>query len=278
MKLVLGIFILLVLIDPGKIGQINTLKSEAKKAYTAGDYKTAAAKYAYLVDSLNVREDEVMMNMANAYFHLNDTSRMPDAYKQLTESTNTKIKSIANQQLGVVENRKGNFEEALSYLKQALKADPTNADARYNYELVKKKLEQKKKEEEKKNDQKQQNQDKKDEEKKDNKKEDQKKNPNDKDNKDQKDQKDQENKEQKKDSKENGEKKEDKDQKSKENDQKSEKEQETPSSLKQKLEQMNMSEQKANMILDALKNQEIQYLQQNKRKATQSKDNSKPDW
>jgi len=41
---------------------------------------------------------------------------------------------------------------------------------------------------------------------------------------------------------------------------------------------MNMSEEKANMILDALKNQEIQYLQQNKRKATKTKDNSKPDW
>jgi Ca-activated chloride channel family protein len=39
-----------------------------------------------------------------------------------------------------------------------------------------------------------------------------------------------------------------------------------------------MSEEKAKMILDALKNQEVQYLQQNKRKATQSRDNSKPDW
>lgn len=278
MKFVFGIFILLLLIDPGKIGQINTLKAEAKKAYASGDYKTAAEKYAYLVDSLNVHEDEVVMNMANAYFHLNDTSHMFGAYQTLTASNNIKIRSAANQQMGVVENRQGNFTGALHYFKQALKADPTNEDARFNYEMVKKKLEQKKNEE-KKDDQKQQDQEKKEEEKKDNPKENQNKNPNDQDSKDQKGQKNQEDKEQqKKDSNENGEKKEDQDQKSKEEDQESEKEQEVPSSLKQKLEQMNMSEEKANMILDALKNQEVQYLQQNKRKATQSKDSSKPDW
>jgi len=149
MKFVFGIFILLLLIDPGKISRINALKAEAKKAYTSGDYKTAAEKYAYLVDSLNVHEDEVMMNMANAYFHLNDTSHVFDAYQALTASNNVKIRSVAHQQLGVAKNRQGNFEEALQNFKQALKADPTNEDARFNYEMVKKKLEQKKKQEEK---------------------------------------------------------------------------------------------------------------------------------
>jgi Ca-activated chloride channel homolog len=41
---------------------------------------------------------------------------------------------------------------------------------------------------------------------------------------------------------------------------------------------MEMSEEKAQMILEAMKNQEIQYLQQNKRKATKPEDRSKPDW
>jgi Ca-activated chloride channel family protein len=39
-----------------------------------------------------------------------------------------------------------------------------------------------------------------------------------------------------------------------------------------------MSEEKAKMILEAMKNQEMQYLQQNKRKATQPRDRTKPDW
>lgn len=47
---------------------------------------------------------------------------------------------------------------------------------------------------------------------------------------------------------------------------------------KEKLEQMKISEEKARMLLEAMKNQEKQYLQQNKRKATKSRDRSKPDW
>ena len=47
---------------------------------------------------------------------------------------------------------------------------------------------------------------------------------------------------------------------------------------RQKLEDMKISEEKARMILEAMKNQEKQYLQQNKRKTTQPKDRSKPDW
>jgi len=41
---------------------------------------------------------------------------------------------------------------------------------------------------------------------------------------------------------------------------------------------MKLSEEKAKMILEAMKNQEKQYLQQNKRKANKPQDKGKPDW
>ena len=44
--------------------------------------------------------------------------------------------------LGVLANQQNKYEEALANFKQALKADPANEDARYNYEMVKKKLEE----------------------------------------------------------------------------------------------------------------------------------------
>lgn len=56
------------------------------------------------------------------------------------------------------------------------------------------------------------------------------------------------------------------------------KEKQNPSLDKKKLEEMKITEEKARMILEAMKNQEKQYLQQNKRKATKSKDRTKPDW
>jgi len=46
----------------------------------------------------------------------------------------------------------------------------------------------------------------------------------------------------------------------------------------QKLKQMNLTEEKARMILEAMKNNEVQYLQQRRREKTQKTDPSKPDW
>src|SRR5689334_13336677 len=148
------------LTDPGDIGRVNSVKAEAKKAFLAGDYKTAAERYQYLVDSAGVREDEVDMNLAHSYFNLNDTSQAIGSYQRLTQSTDSRLKSTAYQQLGVLNNREGKFEEALQFLKQALKADPTNQDARFNYEIIKKKLEEQKKKEQQQQQNKDQNQEK----------------------------------------------------------------------------------------------------------------------
>ncbi|MBI3221096.1 MAG: hypothetical protein HYZ44_16410 [Bacteroidetes bacterium] len=279
----------ILLIDPGKISKINSAKAEAKKAYLSGDFKTAIQKYAYLIDSLGVTEDEVRANLASAYFQLNDTTHAQNTYQQLTQSANKRISSVANQQLGVMANNKEKLEEALNYFKQALKAAPENNEARYNYEVVKKKLEDKKKQDEKNKDKK--DQDKKDDQKKDQK--DQKKDQKEQDKKDQqkkdqekkdqekKDQekKDQEKKDQKDKSKEEKDKeKKETEQQEKEDEQKKKDKQKQPPPSSEKLKEMNMSEEKAKMILEAMKNQEVQYLQQNKRKATKPKDKGKPDW
>src|SRR5690349_5190809 len=132
MKVLATILLFLaLLIDPTKIGKINTLKSEAQKAYLAGAFKTAIVNYRYLVDSLHVQEDEVMMNLANAYFQVNDTTNAVNQYQALTQSNKNQLRSKAQQQLGVMANRQGKSEEALNHFKQAIKSDQTNEDARY---------------------------------------------------------------------------------------------------------------------------------------------------
>jgi Ca-activated chloride channel family protein len=295
--LVLSILTLTLLSDPGKIGKVNSLKNEARKAYTAGDYKTAIQKYKYLVDSLNVNEDEVLLNLASAYYLSKDTANAQLNYQAVADSEKNAVRSKAQQQLGVMADRQGKLEEALDHFKQAIKADPTNDDARYNYELLKKKLDEKKKkeqEEQKKDQKKDQN---KDQQKKDQEKKDQQ-------NKDQKDQ--QKKDQQKKDDKskeEKGKEEKDKDQQKKDEQQKddqSDKEKEKQKSEQEqqqqndkenkdkkdelknvnaeKLKEMGLNPEAAERVLDAMKNQEKQYLQQNKRKATKPKDRGKPDW
>jgi Ca-activated chloride channel family protein len=266
---------LLTSVDPATVRKINAAKSEAETAFKNGDYKSAIQHYQYLVDSLGVKEDAVLLNLANAYYLAKDTANAFNTYQALTESPKTDINSKAHQQLGIMANQQGRAEEALKYFKQAIKAEPSNDDARYNYEMLKKKLEEQKKQE-----QQQQNKDK---DKKDQPNKDQQNKEEQKKDQEEKDQqnKDEQNKdEQKKDQeqKEQQEKEQQEKQKQKDQQQKDAEKKDMPNLDRDKLEQMKISEEKARMILEAMKNQEKQYLQQQKRKATQSRDRNKPDW
>jgi len=288
--LVITIVLFITSNDPTKIGKINSAKAAAKKAYNAGDFKTAVSKYRYLIDSLDVTEDEVTLNLANAYFQLKDTANAYSTYQSLTGSVKNTVRSKAQQQVGVMHHERGKLEEALNNFKQAIKADPQNMDARYNYELLKKKLdEQKKQEQQKQNqkdqnkDQKDQNKDKQDQQNNDQQQKDQEKKDQEKKEQEQKEQqqKDQQKKEQdQKDQQKKEEEKKEQQEKEQQDqqDKKEEQEKKPQQELSDKLKQMKISEENARKILEAMKNQEVQYLQQNKRKATKPKDKGKPDW
>jgi len=120
-----------------RIAEINKYKKEGSRAYMESDYSTSASRYRYLVDSLNVKEDPVILNLAHSYFHLNDTTNAINFYAQLTESKNREIKSVAYQQIGVIEFNQKKYNLSLGHLKNALKANPQNEEARKNYEVLK---------------------------------------------------------------------------------------------------------------------------------------------
>ncbi|MEM9858128.1 MAG: hypothetical protein AAF843_12260 [Bacteroidota bacterium] len=286
--------------DLDKIARVNKVKKEAKDAYLNGDYESALSKYKYLTDSLQVIDDDIRLNMANAYYNLADTAQAIDNYSQLFDSKSKAVKSTAHQQMGILSSKNQKFEEALDHFKEAIKADPSNTDARYNYELMKKIL---KEQEEQQQQQDQQNQDQENQED----KKDQKQQNQDQQNKDQQQQneeqqkqeeqeqqqeqeqnkegegeeqeKDQEQKQEEQQKEEEGEQKEEQKPKPEEGEEAGKKEgEEQQNPLSEKLEEMKITEEKAKMILEALKNKEIQYYQQNKRKPTKRKDPKKPDW
>lgn len=274
--LLIGLMLLSALTDPGKISKVNTLKKEAQKAYNAGDYSTAIEKYRMLKDSMKVTEDEVTLNLANAYFQQNDTTAALTEYQQVLSSVDNSIRSKSNQQIGILNNRQGKFEEALNNFKQAIKADPNNMDARYNYEMLKKKLEEKKKQEEQQKKDQQQQKDQKPQDQKDQQKQDEQKKKDEQQKQDEKNKSENKDEQSKKEEQKKDEQK--KSEQEKETEKPSDEKKDTPPSVSEKLQQMKISEEKAKMLLEAMKNQEVQYLQQNKRKATKPKDKGKPDW
>jgi outer membrane biosynthesis protein TonB len=167
----------------------------------------------------------------------------------------------------------GNRDAALASVNQGLRTEPGNPKLTELKKLLEE--DKKKQEQEKKDKEQKEKQDKKDQQKKEQDKKDQEKKEQDKkDDKDSKDKKDQDKKDKEEQEKKDKEKKE---QEKKDKDAK-EKKEDIPPSVSDKLKEMQMSEEKAKMILEAMKNQEIQYLQQNKRKATKPKDKGKPDW
>ncbi|MBL6449182.1 hypothetical protein JMN32_22930 [Fulvivirga sp. 29W222] len=279
--------------DLDKIAKVNKLKKEAKTAYNNGNYQKALDNYLYLVDSMQVEDDNIMLNMANAYYKLKDTTNAVNNYQSVVDSKDNIIRSVAQQQLGVIANRSKKFKEALEHFKEALKADPANEEARYNYELLKKVLkEQEEQNKDQKNqdkqDQENQDQQKKDQQKKDQQKQEQQKKEDQEQQQDQeKEGKGDEKEDQEQQDKKDGEKKEDgkpkeeekqKPEDGEESDEKNKDKQDQMSSASDKLQEMKISEEKAKMILEALKNKEIQYYQQNKRKATKPRESDKPDW
>ena len=273
-------FVILLLIiginDPNNIALINAYKADAEQSFLAKDFSQAVSQYKFLMDSLNVNEDAIHLNLGHAYHQMGDTAKARTAYNQATLSSNADLKSIAYQQLGVISKSNKNLKESLAYLKASIKANPANSDAKYDFELVKKLMQENQDQEDK--------EDKEDQEDKENQedKEDQ-------ENKDQNQESDSENEEEKE--QEGDQQEGDQQEQDQKNDSSEEENQdeslsediadekaEGDKSTQEKLAEMNISPEKAQMILEAMQNGEIQYIQQQKRKSTEKQDKGKPDW
>ena len=116
MKLIFFIAVtVLTWVDPATEKKMNAATAAAEEAFKGGDYSGAIRHYQYLVDSLGVTEDEVLLNLANSYYLAKDTASAFSTYEMVTESPKNEIKSKANQQLGIMANRQGRAEEALNF-------------------------------------------------------------------------------------------------------------------------------------------------------------------
>jgi len=259
------------------IARVNRLQKEAEQNYRKGEIPEATAKYLYLLQDLGIESEAIHINLAHTYFSLGQEKDATFFYKKVfSQSKNQIIKSIALTQLGVLKNHSQPeaTEEALSIFKEAILLWQENETARYNYELLKKRLQ-----EETPQDTTQQEQDPENQTEEENQQ-------------DQYDMKKDENG-QEMDIKEEGEGEKDVIDKKKA-DEEGEEEMNQASGGdepkenidEEKLDEMNLNIEKANMILDAMKNQEIQYLQQTTRKLQKEQKerekerikDSKPDW
>ena len=268
------IIVLLLLINPiddlNKVAKINSLKKEAREAYNNGDFKKAVSSYERLVNEFAVTEESVKINLANAYYKNAVPEKARELYTELIASTDPKIQSTAYNQLGLLIYQDKKKEEAINFFKEALKANPANGEARFNYTKLKKEIEEEQKQQD-------QNKDQQNKDQKDNQQQEEKSKEEQQQEKEQQ-QKEQQEKEQQQQKGEQGEEEnEQQDEQEKEQEQQ-QGEEEQQQSTAEKLQEMNMSEEKAQMILEAMKNNEVQYIQQNRKKPQSQSNDGRPDW
>lgn len=291
MKFIIGIvvaaFTVFGVID--NIATINRLKKEAEQAYKSGDYETAIAHYQTLLDSLNVEDANIRLNLAHSLIQAGDTISAQRNYSRLIKANDKNIKSVAHQQMGVIASAQNQHKEALSIFKESLKADPSNEEARYNYELVKELLKKQEEQQQDQQNQDQQSQDQKEQQDQQKQQDQQQKQENQQQQQQgEKGEQSEENQEGQKQDQQNqeGESEESPQDPNEQNAQQGQQQQEgeksdeeqSVSPMSDRLKEMNISEEKARMILEAMRNSEMQYIQQNRRRPDKPRDRTKPDW
>ena len=138
--------------DINKIARVNQVKLLAEEAYRNGEFETAISSFRLLTDSLGVVDDPILLNLANAYFKQSDTTNAAQYYTRVLRSNDAQLRSLAYQQLGIINKQQNKLKEALADFKSSIKSNPNNEDARYNYELLKKIMDEQEQQQQNEND------------------------------------------------------------------------------------------------------------------------------
>ncbi len=274
------------------ISQTNSLKKEALDLYVSGRYDLAEQKLVFLKDSLGVSSPEIGLNLASAQFNQGKTEEAFFNYKEVASSKNNEYASQALLQMGVISHDQQKLEEALNAFRESLIRDPGNKESRYNYELVKKKLEQQQDQEQ------QEDQDKQDQQDQENKNKDQQDQEKDQEQENEQDQQqqeedqeqgenqeqdrkegdqDQEDQQQQEGEEQNAEEEQQEQPKPGEEGDEKEQQQNAPTKSQPDFNEVKISPEMAKMILQAMENREMQYFQQLKKEPTKSS-KSKSKW
>lgn len=116
---------------------------EGLEAYEKGDYEKALE---LLIEAQLDDPDrpEILYNIGNAYYRKGDFESALGYYKDALNTEDTKLRQKAYYNIGNTEFRNGKPEDALKNYEEALSIDPDDEKARQNLEFVKKVIEMQK--------------------------------------------------------------------------------------------------------------------------------------
>jgi Ca-activated chloride channel family protein len=109
---------------------------KANEAYRNGDYSRAAELYqqAIAADPDNAR---LHFNLGNSLAKLGQTEQAREAYDRFRNLTqDPRDQSMADYNAGRMYSEQGDFEKAAEYFRRSLQRNPSDSDAKHNYEMA----------------------------------------------------------------------------------------------------------------------------------------------
>jgi tetratricopeptide (TPR) repeat protein len=117
----------------------SKLVVEGNQMYAGGDYDGAILRYG-AAQAARLNSPEVDMNLGLAHLRKGEHDRAAEYFIAAAAKGGGRLASKAHHNLGNCRVRQGRFEDAIAAYKSALEADPSNADASHNLELVQRHL------------------------------------------------------------------------------------------------------------------------------------------
>jgi len=132
------------------ISKTNKLLTLAAESMKKKDFKSAIDAYEKAFKESPDLPAQANLNLAHAYLQSRDYRQAQKNYLIAAGNlTSPSLISLAYQQIGNIYSAQKDYKTAMEWYKKSLKTQPENSSARYNYELAYK-LNQKKEEEDKK--------------------------------------------------------------------------------------------------------------------------------
>lgn len=142
-KMKIAVTIILLTLNISSFAQTeNAAINRGNDAYKKSDFETAITKYGEALQK-NTSNSTAQFNLGNALYKSDKKEEAASAYDKAAATLTKPVeKSNALYNKGVVLQNNKKVEESIAAYKNALKLDPTNADARHNLQLALKQQQQ----------------------------------------------------------------------------------------------------------------------------------------
>ncbi|MDD5066065.1 MAG: tetratricopeptide repeat protein [bacterium] len=157
-KGLISLFLFFLFCSPGWAGFASKI-NKGNKLYKKQDYDQALQKYIE-AEVNNPGSPFTRYNIGNTYYQQSDYEKAVAELNKALSSKDNKFREKAYYNLGNAYYRMNDYAGAIEHYKKALEIDPADEDAKYNIEIIRKRMQENKTNQQQQQDQKKNKQDK----------------------------------------------------------------------------------------------------------------------